>query len=124
MSLIDDFKARFPEFDETAVDNAFPALEGLYPCFYNYEYGVNHCRDQAILLLLAHLFVVETNGLSDGNMSQYGANKEISSASVGSVSVSYAGTGASTDRKEYFKTTKYGQQFLLVTSSNRGGLIV
>ena len=61
MALIDDFKAQFPEFDPTAVDDAWTGLESLYPCLYGGEYGSSDCVDQAILYLIAHLFYIDSN---------------------------------------------------------------
>jgi len=106
LALIDDFKARFPEFTTATVDAKFPLFESVWPCYYG---GVltDDCDKAAILLLLAHLFVLETQA---GSTSRRLEN----SRSVGSVSVGYANTEA-TGESGFFWTTKYGQQFMLLT---------
>lgn len=117
MALIDDFKDRFPEFDPDEVDTYLPELINEYPCYFNCEYGQTDCGDAAILQLLAHMFVVETNP----NTAPY---KSTASKSVGSVSVSY-NPGSSDYLSQYFNTTKYGQRFLLMTAKlGQGGYFV
>lgn len=115
MALIDDFKARFKEFDTAVVDEFMPILEPLYPCYYGGEY--TSCNKEKILNLLAHLMVLETN-------SSQSAVKDIQSQSVGEISVTYATAMTPSERNLFFNTTKYGQRFLLLTSSRIGGFFV
>lgn len=117
MSFIDDFKARFPEFDTAKVDTAIPNIVPTLPCYYGAEYGSDVCDDQIILMLTAHLFTLETS-------TGIGSRKDTTSKSVGNVSVSYA-AGRDSDLTQFFNTTKYGQQFLLMTRKHAvGGLFV
>lgn len=121
MALIDDFKVRFPEFDSTVVDNRLPFLEDVFHCYFGANYGANACDDEAILQLLAHLMVLDGQ-TQNGN--QLPLQLE-ASKSVGSVSVSYtAGFVSSSDRDAFFGLTMYGQMFLMLTRSRRGGYFV
>lgn len=120
MALIDDFKAAFPEFDTAVVDATFPGVASVYGCYYGAEYAANgSCDDKAILQLCAHLFVLRT-GAENG---QTAPSKSVASQSVGSVSVSYNG-GTFSDKSEFFNSTIYGQQFLMLTRSNQGAFFV
>lgn len=114
MALIDDFKARFPEFDSALVDQLFPPIDATWECYYGGSLDVP-CEKEAALQLMAHLFVLE-QGASDGNS---GAVKDIASKSVGSVSVSY-GNAQPSDGHAFWMTTRYGQRFWYLTSSNMG----
>lgn len=116
MSLIDDFKNRFPQFDEAQVDSVFPSVEASYHCYYGAVYGVSDCDDQIILQLCAHLFSVETS-VSNG------PSMIVQSQSAGNVSESFA-TGDVTAMKSFFGSTKYGQAFLMMTAKRRGPCVV
>ena len=123
MAIIDDFKARFPSFDDATVDAVLPAIESEYDCYFNRPYGVDDCDDAAILMLLAHLYVLDTSanytGTGTGNA---GALKSIQSKSVGSVSVSYdAATASGGASWDFYKTTSYGQRFWKMIQKYRGG---
>lgn len=111
MALIDDFKARFPEFDETEVDNRLPFLEAEYSCFYNFPY--EDCHKTAILYLLAHMMVGDISTSQSASQLQ-------ASRSVGNVSVSFQSLASASDRSAWLTATKYGQRFLLL--SNRRGV--
>jgi len=114
MAMIDDFKAKFPEFNSTKVDAAFPFLEDEYICLYDYKYDANACADKIILYLLAHLFVLkETDGT--------GSIKDAQSKAVGSVSVSYVANFETSGFFNFYNTTKYGQAFLMLTNKNGQG---
>lgn len=116
MALIDDFKARFPEFDEAAVDKYLPILEPVWPCYFNKQYL--DCNQEAILNLVAHLLVMEIR-------TNAAPAQTIASKSVGSVSTSYVAPVASAGQTtDLFQTTKYGQRFLLLISSSFGGCAV
>jgi hypothetical protein len=117
MSLIDDFKARFPEFDVDVVDQYIPILEGVYPCYYGGDYS-DLCDKEIILNLLGHLLVSETKA-GTGNV------KSTQSKSVGNVSISYsAGYASTSERMAWFKTTRYGSRYLLLTRKRQGGVFV
>lgn len=124
MALIDDFKARFPTFNTTTVDSIFPLLEPEYPCYFDRTYGDNDCDDAAILMLLAHLFVVETSATYTGTGGNAAAIRSEQSKSVGSVSVSYdAITQSGGGLYDFFRTTSYGQRFLRMIAKYRGGAV-
>ena len=105
--LIDDFKARFPDFSETVVDKYFPAVEGVWQCYFPQPY--KSCNKEIILNLIAHLIVVEQ---SPGNSSI----RSQTSRSVGSVSVSQSAISKADSLTDMFSFTKYGQRFLYLTS--------
>lgn len=110
MALIDDFKARFPEFTDAIVDVYIPILEPVWPCYFNKDYTVA-CNQEAILNLVAHLITLETQGGA-------AASQLVGSKSVGSVSVSYVAPTASLNM---YSSTKYGQRFNMLTSAMYGG---
>ena len=97
MALIDDFKTRFPEFNPTTVDTAFPAVESDYPVYYG---GTETNNLQEILQLLAHLFEIDTQA----NQTTGGIIEE-----------------DFTDYDSFFKSTKYGQSFLAMIKHGHGG---
>lgn len=114
MTLTTDFKARFPEFDASTVDQYLPTLEPVWPCYYGGNYDIK-CDQEIILNLLAHLLVGETAASS-------ASSRNVASKSVGSVSVGYAGLTKNTMGTDFFLTTKYGQRYLMLTST-RGGVV-
>lgn len=115
MTIIVDFKARFPEFDETVVDTYLPTLIDVYPCYYVGEY--TGCGVEIILNLLAHMLVQET---SSGSASL----KDESSKSVGNVSVSFGLAETKMERNAWFRSTRYGMRYLILTAHNHGGVFV
>ena len=116
MAIIDDFKARFPEFLTATVDTYLPILEPVYPAYYALDYVA--ATQEATLQLLAHLLTVET---ASGSASR----QQVASKSVGSVSVSYASqTRAGGELNDFYSATKYGQRFMLLTASRYGGVAV
>lgn len=117
MALIDDFKTRFPVFTPATVDATFPLIEVTWPCYFGGSYE-SACNKEIILNLLAHLFVDETNAGTS-------SIKSVDSKSVGSVSVSYsASTATGGEGYDFFKSTKYGQRFWMMTRSNVGAYFV
>lgn len=115
MALLDDFKARFPEFDEGQVDRYLPILEPVWPSYYGREYEGN---EEIVLNLVAHLLVAETT-------SGPAPAKNVASQSVESVSVSYVAPASSPSRQQdFFSTTKYGARFLQLIAPLRGGVFV
>ena len=116
MALIDDFKARFPEFTDAVVDQYIPILEPVWPCYYNKTY--ENCNQEAILNLVAHLLVMEVrNGAA--------SIQNVASKSVGSVSTSFqASTASQGQMTDLYNSTKYGQRFLLLIGRNYGGIAV
>ena len=115
MSLLTDFKARFPGIPTAEADLYVPILEPVWPSYYNKAYASSQ---EAVLNLVAHLLVLESGAGSAGVHAA-------SSKSVGSVSESYAvptptGAGSLAD----FNTTKYGQRFLWLIRSDFGGVAI
>lgn len=111
MALTDDFMARFAEFDYATVSQYIPMLGSVYPCYYGGAY--EGCGKEIILNLLAHLITVETQkGFGNPRITQ--------SKGVGNVSVSYSeGYASTSERDAWFKTTRYGAKYLILTA-NRG----
>jgi len=117
MALIDDFKARFPEFEISVIDKYIPILEPVYPFYYSLNYS--DTTKESTLQLLAHLLAIETESMKSD------PKRIISSKSVGSVSVSYeASSQGGGELTQWLRSTKYGQRFLLLTSSRYGGMSV
>jgi hypothetical protein len=112
MALIDDFKTRFPEFDTATVDQLFPNIEPIWPCYYGGDLDIA-CDKEAALNLMAHLFVSESS-------TNIAGAKSVVSKAVGSVSTSFEGTTTTGQSSDFFRTTKYGQRFLQITSSHMG----
>ncbi len=118
MAIVDDFKARFPEFDAVAVDTYVPILEDIYPCYYCGNYDGNKCDKEIILNILAHLLLSEVNQSS-------APNKSVTSKSADGLSASYAEYASSTSMIEkFFSTSKYGQRYLMLTANRIGGFCV
>lgn len=117
MALVDDFKARFPEFDDATVDQYIPILEPVWPCYYGGDY-TDDCDKEVILNLLGHLLTAEIKAGS-------GNPKSEQSKSVGSVSISYTqGYAPTSERDAWLKTTKYGARYMWLTSRRSGGFFV
>lgn len=117
MARIDDFKARFPNFDTAVVDSLFPIIEPLSAVYYGGDYDSNALDKEAFLQLYAHLITIE-------NRSDDKSVRNVASKGVGSVNVSYEASQTETGRMGWFNTTKYGQQFLYLTSNNHGAIFV
>ena len=112
--LIDDFKLRFVEFSNPKYDDLIIILADVWPEYYC---GLYETDQEAILNLVAHLLVGETQNGS-------GSAKSVQSQSVGNVSLSFAATSTSTsERTDWYRTTKYGQRFLMLTR-RAGGVFV
>ncbi|AUR84238.1 head completion adaptor [Vibrio phage 1.052.A._10N.286.46.C3] len=113
MSLLDDFKARFPEIPSDKADELVPIYADIWHCYYGGSYD-NACDREAILLLIAHMVVLDpgySSGAGSGGNSKPSRNE--SSKTVGSVSVSYeASPQTGGDLSAWLRTTRYGQLFL------------
>jgi hypothetical protein len=117
MAIIDDFKARFPEFDTATVDQYIPILEGVWPCYYGGQY-TDECGQEIVLNLLAHMLVIEASPGS-GNV------KSTQSRTVGNVSIAYSqGYAPTSERNDWLSRTKYGMRYLLLTRRRQGGVFV
>ena len=118
MSLLTDLKIRFQDLDETAIDAYLPSYENVYQCYYNAEYGIDKCDDEIILNLLAHLISLDYNASNSGDASIPADN--IASESVGNVGTSYqlSGNVSTSDTINFFNTTRFGRQYILLTKKN------
>lgn len=119
MAFIDDFKARFPEFNASVVDERVPIFENVWPSYFTGDYAVVTDRE-AILNLVAHLITMDQSAGSGGAT----AAGNIASKSVGNVSVSYNTASDQSSLRDFFGGTKYGMNFLLVTMYRRGAVFV
>lgn len=117
MALIDDFKTRFPEFDTAVVDQYFPIVEPIYPCYFGGDPDNDPCDKEATLNLLAHLIVIQQRTSPN-------SFRATSNRSAGSVSVGYQANANQRANEGFFLTTKYGQQFLALTQHNIGAVFV
>ena len=115
--LIDDFKARFPEFPTATVDAYVPVIEPVYKAYYNFDYGLNVPTDEAILNLIAHLLLTEITPNPQ-------AVKDVTSHGALGVSTSFSASGLTGRANEFFNWSKYGQKFLMITKSRQGAFVV
>lgn len=116
MALRDDFEETFQKFlpiDEDCYNASVAQLPARFGC----PYGNNDNDDQAILYLLAHIYALCLKTSSAGGGSVEPA-KNVTSRSVGGVSVSY-GDGNDDRLYTYYGTTIYGQTFLALTERLR-----
>jgi len=116
MTLLVDFKARFPEIDAALADTLIPTYEPTYKCYYGGDYLVD-CDKQAILLLMAHLVTTDPSYTGSGSAAP---SQTVASKSVGSVSVSYVAGSTGSDLKAWLNSTRYGQLFLMIAGNNNG----
>ena len=116
MTLLVDFKARFPEINATLADTLIPTYEPTYKCYYGGDYLVD-CDKQAILLLMAHLVTTDPSYTGSGSAAP---SQTVASKSVGSVSVSYVAGSTGSDLKAWLNSTRYGQLFLMIAGNNNG----
>ena len=123
MSLNSDFEAEFPELlplDNDIYNNAvnkYPLFDGRV-----YDETVDNKDNIIILYLIAHLYYSKLRNSGSPNPQEVA--KDISSKSVGSVSVTYNTPQNTTNRQAYFMTTSYGQQYLIMTYNNFGAVFV
>ena len=131
MSLLDDFKERFPppEFSDAVADKYVPIYEQYIHCYWGGTY--KGCGEEITLNLLAHLIVTEVGtGGKDGNGNGGAGPLRIeSNKTVGSVSVGYqaysGSAGDGTGLKDWLFTTPYGQRFWILTRKYRNkGFVV
>ena len=106
MTLLADFKIRFPEIDTAKADILVPIYEPTYPCYYGGDYLID-CDKQAILLLMAHLVTTDPSYTE-------------SSSGSPSKAVSYVAGATGNDLAVWLGSTRYGQLFLMVTANNVG----
>jgi len=123
MEIIDDFKAMFPEFDSSLVEQHWLHVNGARRCLYGGNY--DNERDKMIILyLIAHLLQLRIEQIAtaeEGRGANADAGRQVTSRSVGSVSESYAQTPVNTTENSLLESTSYGRQYLMLISRNWGG---
>ena len=108
MTLLADFLAQFPEFDEDIVNSVFPIIVRQYPRYYNYVYQGTIPYPQSdtnILYLLATLFLFQQLPSPD-------QVQQFTSSGVRGVSGSFRQQQNTTDFRSFIGSTRYGQDFL------------
>lgn len=120
------FRSRFPEFSDS-VEYPDTRIQLFLDDAVNVYMGTDENRwcgkyDVAQAYLAAHLLTVGTGSeLGDSNSKSGG----ISSKSAGGVSISYATVAKDrTDNDQFFSSTVYGQQFLIIRNSCFVGVLV
>lgn len=105
-----DFKKAYPEFqnvDSVRIDMVYDKIA----CLYSFSKNLNNCRNkQLTYLLVAHYLSMDS-----GSGSGAGFGGAVSSASIGSVSVSFSQINNSYSAA-FFSNTKYGLEFLSIRS--------
>lgn len=117
MSKLTDFKTRFPNFSTSDADTFVPLLEPSLDCYYNGNYDSSACDKEITLNVLAHLIILETQSEDD-------ARRNVTSQSVGSVSVSYNVKASQSFLNDFLSSTKYGQRALNLMTRNIGAHFV
>ena len=104
---INEFRARFPEFDEPVATDA-QVQQALTEAA-----AIHHCCSIATLFLAAHLLSIELDraGNGGGGLDGGAGGMTLASATVGSESVSYQ-SGAADPKDSFFFTSSYGRQYL------------
>lgn len=113
--IYNDFVTFFKEFNEEQLKLVKLFID-TYKCYYNFDY--NGCHKLAILYLLAHL--VSVNNPTSNTGSNVGNFKNVSSMSVGNVSMSFESTQGlgSGGLSSFYGSSKYGMQFLMLINKN------
>lgn len=118
------FEARFPEanypqFDTATLDAFYVPSSVIYSCYFNKPFDVDACDDESIFLIIAHLITLEQKSTTSS-----GSIKDVASKSVEGVSISYVGTGSTSETELFFNSTTFGQRFLQINRFNHGGMFV
>ena len=108
---IEDFRARFPEFDNPVATDAQiqAAIEDTQCNFSINKWGCNYKRGHS--LYVAHYLTIQSRRTS-GGVGGASPSLQATSKSVDGVSVSYNASVASSNSYEWFKSTVYGQEYL------------
>ena len=104
-----DLKARFPEFNDE-LDTRIQALIDDTACNFNIArwdcaYTRAHC------LYVAHALTLDNRRLGVGGSAPV---LQATSKSADGVSISYNANATSNNTDEYFKSTSYGQEYLVM----------
>ena len=113
MSIINDFKSRFPEFNSDTVDLYANNLLEMWPAYYGGEYSADN--KETILNLIAHLLYDEAGTGAQGI-------KVAESKTLGNMNIKYSGVNSAS--QSFFSRSKYGQRFERLISHDSGGVAV
>ncbi len=110
---IADFRARFPEFNDPVATDAQveAAIEDTQCNFDIDKWGCHYKRGHS--LYVAHYLTIQSSR-SAGGSSGASPSLQATSKSVDGVSVSYNASAASSNSDEWFKSTGYGQEYLML----------
>lgn len=115
MALLDDFKARFPAFDEDTADTYVPIMEEARLAYFAEDYSASN--KELVLNLIAHLATVEARASDSPEQIE-------ASRTVGSVSQSFQSGAMAQPLDEFFTSTRYGQAYLRLLRFRRGAMFV
>lgn len=111
---VEDFRARFPEFDDPRASDAQvqAAIEDT-ECEFNIDrWGCAYTRGHS--LLVAHLLILSERRQSSNSAAGAAPALQANSKSADSVSIGYNSKGAESSMEEYYKSTNYGQEYLML----------
>jgi hypothetical protein len=109
---VEEFRARFPEFDETTYPDAtVQALIDDTCCYFDIErWDCSYKRGHS--LYLAHLLTLRSS--QQGGDAGSGTLGQEQSKAADGVSVSYATHSPSNFNEAFFAGTSYGQEYLML----------
>ncbi len=113
---IEEFRARFPEFDNPVASDAQvqAAIEDTTCNFDINKWGCHYKRGHS--LYVAHFLTIDKRRRSGKSGSSAPALQANSKGADG-LSVGYNSSASSSNSEEYFKSTNYGQEFLTLLES-------
>lgn len=111
---LDLFRKLYPQFcsidDELIIHLADSADCYMNTCL------KEHCYDNALMLIVAHMLQLRANAESNPSGNQ------IASATIDKVSVSYAVNQSGNDTKDWFSLTPFGKEFLVLMQRKCGSV--
>lgn len=124
-----EFKAFFPEFEAAGISDATQQVWIDYSDTWLDEPSWGECYKSAVSFDAAHRLTISqaraaavTNGGAEGGVGS--ATGQIASASADGLSIGFNNVLASTGSEEWYKSTGYGQEFLILRSSCLTGAYV
>jgi hypothetical protein len=113
MSLINDFKARFPEFKSSVVDTYWATIESIWPSYYGGAYTAE--SKELVLNLCAHLLYDETSTGPSGT-------QQAESRTIGIISEKFS--SRSSGGSGQFDGSKYGRRFMQLARISGGAVAI
>lgn len=110
-----DFRLLYPQFDEVS-DDVVNLIAQQALCYMGVHSCIN-CGEQGWMLLVAHLLFLRAAGSSGG-----AAPGMLTSATIGSVSVSFQAPASSDGWSHWLNQSPFGQQFLALSKACFGGV--